>query len=1317
MKVDHVPCNPAVTQSELHAIDTLVSKLTSWSSGGQWILLTNVAFSVTHRMQSDQIDVVAVGTPGVRVIEVKHLAKIDQELAELEADRLAAKARRVETTLRKLVPRLPRVNGAIMLTRPTSGIPTSVRNERVRDVLFCTLKDWRAAAGVGDPEVLAPDEITRIARVFKSRIGVRVDGPLQRLNGYVDLVAQDGHGVAHRVYRGVHAVTRDRVVLHLYDHTAIESRASTAQARRHYDRLRGLQRYSWAPRIQDSLQYVPGYCDELSFFTVLDPGAPTLRQRSTDSTWDLSARLGFGRLAVEAVAQLLRGGPSRDPMIHGNLSSETILVMHDNSPVIRGFGVLEEGSSVEESASGQWSDVHALRELLASLFADAIGDRRAESALATLSERQFGEREAAEYLDDLARRLEDLISRSTPSPPAPPARYWTEGQEVSFRGRRYRIVVPLGTGGSGTAYKVVELDSDTNEEVGTFVAKMAHDREHGERIRTGYSLVRSAAGVHSGLSTVFEVVDYWKDTEFAALLAWIDGAALSDFVGLLPSLAERFGREPRELALSWLRDMCEALDVLHRNGLVHGDVSPRNIIVEGQKLVLTDYDCSSRAGDPVVDPGTSPYCAPARRIGEEASPETDLHALAASFFHVLFDREPFASDGESSRTHTLDWQDEDRHAYPELVDFFDRATCSHTPRRFASAAEALDSLPTQEASSSEEYPDGPGRTLTLPLSVAHRTPNEIARLRMLLDSYPGSRHSNAETRGLDTEFARKTYIKTDLESDLLDRILKGTISLVVLCGNAGDGKTALLQFLAEELKMGRFSSSQRIVDEVISGGMRVRINFDGSAAHRGQSADEILDEFLEPFRDGPPTGCRLVHLLAVNDGRLLEWIRRMPTHTPLKNALLDLLGGAGKEIRAANPHIAFHHLNHRSRVGKVIGREITTEFMDKLLRELYGGDKASTTWSPCRTCSAKERCRVFEATKVFGPEGVPEPESIEVRERARERLYDALQAVHFRGEVHITVRELRAALVYILFGTRNCQHYHEGTAEREPAYWDRAFSAESPRRQGEVLRELLRLDPALEAHPKVDRCVLREEGIAYGQSESDTLASLRRKAYFEWTEDKIQDVTEEEADRGLGLARGRNLTKFRSIPLLEDMGLRELCHDLCGGIARIGDLPELALDRKDVVPIRITPRTPTETAFWTEKPFARFGLGLKPSDDIMEGEPGGAFDEGELHRAAFLVYNYKDGRKEQLRMSADLFHRLLRLKEGYQLADISTDDTFARLSIFLERIAREDDREIMAWTPLKDTSMFRVSIDRVQEPVGEKQIIAIRAAGSAGTAP
>ena len=68
----------------------------------------------------------------------------------------------------------------------------------------------------------------------------------------------------------------------------------------------------------------------------------------------------------------------------------------------------------------------------------------------------------------------------------------------------------------------------------------------------------------------------------------------------------------------------------------------------------------------------------------------------------------------------------------------------------------------------------------------------------------------------------------------------------------------------------------------------------------------------------------------------------------------------------------------------------------------------------------------------------------------------ALQAVHLRGKVHVTARELRAALVFILFGLHSCKEYHETLNERPLAYWDLAFDAGAPGRQGEVLRELAR---------------------------------------------------------------------------------------------------------------------------------------------------------------------------------------------------------------------------------------------------------------------
>ena len=72
MNVTPVHCGPFVNESERKAFEQIKSRLISAPGDGEWLLLTNPAFSATHRLQSDEIDVVAIGPPGVKVIEAKH---------------------------------------------------------------------------------------------------------------------------------------------------------------------------------------------------------------------------------------------------------------------------------------------------------------------------------------------------------------------------------------------------------------------------------------------------------------------------------------------------------------------------------------------------------------------------------------------------------------------------------------------------------------------------------------------------------------------------------------------------------------------------------------------------------------------------------------------------------------------------------------------------------------------------------------------------------------------------------------------------------------------------------------------------------------------------------------------------------------------------------------------------------------------------------------------------------------------------------------------------------------------------------------------
>ena len=1304
-RVTVIPCGPVVNRSEGMAIARLKSSLIGLRRDDAWVLLTNLALSTTHRLQSEEIDIVAIGPSGVRVIEVKHwtaawVQRHDHRV-EHEADRVTSKARKIGTTLRAKIVNLPHVAGVFLVTEAPAKVER-LAGTTVRGVRFHTFKTWREAAGVDSPEVLTSDQIRLAARLLAPRSAVALDGELPRMGGYVRLDLQtDPKQRFHRVYRGIHATRQERVMLHLYDLSDSEDSNSEHKARREFDALHRLQQYNWAPRIVDSFQDAPDYVGEMAFFTVADPAAPSVAERTEDDTWTSNARISFARDVVRAVRELHEAASGDQPMVHRNITPQTILVRHDNTPILTGFEyahipsevtVASTGSNEEwgesvapeirasgRSAADRRSDVFSLCASLRVLFA---GDDSNSQAVNEILAGGYAELPSARSeLPDLDRDLSELLGESVPPTPPPPARYWTEDQVVRFAESDYRIITRLGSGGVGTTFKVVEIDRDTKEDLGTYVAKVVHDQAAGARVLRAHRMVRSHLHHSSGLSMIYEVAPQWRDNDFAALLTWIEGDSLAGYAGLIRELAEDSHEASDEaLALRWLRAACAALGALHRNGLVHGDVSPRNLILSGTEVVLTDYDCVGKIAEPLATRGTVRYCSPSCQEGLPAAPSDDIYALAASVFYVLFAQEPFQYQGVYAKERGLNWDGIRREQYAGLAAFLDRATAPDRGQRFATATDAVQALDT--ASSCET--EGPEQE--------DRRENEVKWLKSLLQSYPGSRWGNRETRGLDTDFAARTYVETALEQTLYEDVRERRARLVVLCGNAGDGKTAILQRLAKRLGLGDHSSGTRILRGQTNDGLTVRMNLDGSAAWEEHSANDLLEEILDPFQHGRPSeDC--VHLLAINDGRLLEWIDDVEHgqggSTRLTQALTDFLDGRGQP----DSHVRFVNLNQRSLVGGIAadGESIDTGFLDALVDSLYGGIRATETWAPCQTCSAQDRCAVLRATRTFGPGGLADAD---VRSRARYRLFEALLAVHLRGETHVTMRELRAALVYILFGIQYCSDYHATEQEDALPYWDRAFNAESPSRQGDVLRELIRFDPALDAHPHIDRALLHpqqalEMDIVVPHLEAPRrleerhaqLASERRRAYFEWTEEDTRHAAGD--SDALGLAQGRHLRDFRDLSIIDDDERGELARRLCRGISRLEALPPQALDRAKGVPLRITPRTPTETAFWVEKPTAAFRLQAhSPTTPDMD----------RLHREAVLIYRYRDGREEPLSLGYELFHLLLELEEGYQLGDVATDDTFAQLSIFVQRMVREDERLLMAWNPMNEDTIFELSV-------------------------
>jgi len=117
-----------------------------------------------------------------------------------------------------------------------------------------------------------------------------------------------------------------------------------------------------------------------------------------------------------------------------------------------------------------------------------------------------------------------------------------------------------------------------------------------------------------------------------------------------------------------------------------------------------------------------------------------------------------------------------------------------------------------------------------------------------LTLYSQSHYSNSGTRGLDA-LGRKIYVDSALDRELTPTIFAGELGLVLITGNAGDGKTAYLQKLEGQAK-----SRGAVFDPALPNGYRFTLdgraylsNFDGSQDEGDRQNDDVLREFFAPY--------------------------------------------------------------------------------------------------------------------------------------------------------------------------------------------------------------------------------------------------------------------------------------------------------------------------------------------------------------------------------------------------------------------------------------------------------------------------------------
>jgi serine/threonine protein kinase len=215
----------------------------------------------------------------------------------------------------------------------------------------------------------------------------------------------------------------------------------------------------------------------------------------------------------------------------------------------------------------------------------------------------------------------------------------TEGEGRKVAGR-YLLGRILGSGGMGRVWQARDeyLHRDVAiKEVaprGTFVGG-----ESDPVVRRTLREARAAAALrHSGIVTVHDVVT--DDGRPWIVMELIKGRSLADTLSDDGPLSVH---QAAEIGIK----VIEALDAAHQQGVLHRDVKPGNIMLDGDRVVLTDFGIAVIAGATTALTGTgqligSPeYISPERINGHEADRAADLWAVGVTLYGMVVGRTPF----------------------------------------------------------------------------------------------------------------------------------------------------------------------------------------------------------------------------------------------------------------------------------------------------------------------------------------------------------------------------------------------------------------------------------------------------------------------------------------------------------------------------------------------------------------------------------------------------------------------------------------------------------------------------------------------------
>jgi serine/threonine-protein kinase len=309
----------------------------------------------------------------------------------------------------------------------------------------------------------------------------------------------------------------------------------------------------------------------------------------------------------------------------------------------------------------------------------------------------------------------------------------------------YRLEATVARSGMSTLYRATDMNSGRQVAIKVPHAEMESDPILLERFRREQLIGQELN--HPGVVKTF---DNEERSRLYMVIEWVDGKLLRSIL----NEQDRGGGLPIDRAVKITLSICDALDYMHKHGVVHRDLKPENVMVgTDDRIKLIDFGIAMKSdarrltyAGPSPLLGTPDYISPEQVKGQRGDQRSDIYALGAMLYEMLTGQPPFTGSNPLAVMNERVLNDPqparklNKQVSPQLQEILNRAMERDPRHRYATALEMAWELEHQELVGVDEggrrtvkrkgiFPGGPRMLLYASLAL---TPLLIFGLMVVL---------------------------------------------------------------------------------------------------------------------------------------------------------------------------------------------------------------------------------------------------------------------------------------------------------------------------------------------------------------------------------------------------------------------------------------------------------------------------------------------------------------------------------------------------------------------------------------------------------